>query len=127
MRPPVIRPGGGTRRMMDRAVTDLPHPDSPTMPTASPGPTSKETPSTARTTPHDVKKYVRRSSTRRRGVSVWFLLPGSEWVLAALAISKYDAISSPNRRAGEPPEPIRTAAERHCRRAGAYNGRAVGG
>ncbi len=32
-------------------MVDLPQPDSPTMPSVSPGCTSKETPSTARTTP----------------------------------------------------------------------------
>ena len=30
MRPPTIRPGGDSRRIIDRLVTDLPEPDSPT-------------------------------------------------------------------------------------------------
>ena len=34
-----------------RAVVDLPHPDSPTRPSVSPGATENETPSTARTAP----------------------------------------------------------------------------
>ncbi len=38
------------RSMMSRAVVDLPQPDSPTMPSVSPGITSNEMPSTARTT-----------------------------------------------------------------------------
>ena len=49
--PETMRPGGvGTSRMIDRLVTDLPEPDSPTMPSVSPRPRSKLTPSTARTT-----------------------------------------------------------------------------
>ena len=35
--PPLIRPGGCTSRRIDSAVTDLPLPDSPTMPSVSPG------------------------------------------------------------------------------------------
>ena len=42
--------------MMDRLVTDLPQPDSPTTPTVLPMGTSKETPSTARTVPTSEKK-----------------------------------------------------------------------
>ncbi len=37
--PPTIRPGGGTSRTIESAVIDLPEPDSPTMPIASPCPT----------------------------------------------------------------------------------------
>ena len=50
--------GLGTRRMIDRAVMLLPQPDSPTMPSVSPGRSSNDTPSTARTTPARVKKRV---------------------------------------------------------------------
>ena len=39
------------RRRIMRPVVDLPQPDSPTRPSVSPGITSNETPSTARTTP----------------------------------------------------------------------------
>src|SRR5262249_17547381 len=55
MRPLTMRPGWGTRRRMERAVVDLPLPDSPTMPTVSPRSTRKETSSTAFTTPWEVK------------------------------------------------------------------------
>jgi hypothetical protein len=48
---------------MERDVIDLPLPDSPTMPTVSPRWTSKLTPSTALTTPEDVKNRVFRFST----------------------------------------------------------------
>src|SRR5881396_3883114 len=54
---------------MESEVTVFPHPDSPTMPSVSPGWTSKETPSTARAVPPpcSVTKYVLRSRTRSRG------------------------------------------------------------
>ncbi len=45
------------------AVTDLPEPDSPTMPTVSPAATSKDTPRTAWTSPSSVGNVTRRSST----------------------------------------------------------------
>src|SRR5439155_16485683 len=45
-------------RMMLRALTLLPEPDSPTMPSVSPRLMWKSIPSTARTTPSSVKKYV---------------------------------------------------------------------
>ena len=53
--------------MMESPVVDLPHPDSPTTPTHSPSPTSKETPSTATTAPVRVRNSVRRLSTWRTG------------------------------------------------------------
>ena len=46
---------------IERQVTDFPHPDSPTSPAISPLAISIDTPSTAFTTPLDVKKYVFRS------------------------------------------------------------------
>ena len=42
---------GSSRRSTSRAVVDLPQPLSPTMPNVSPRLTSKDTPSTARTSP----------------------------------------------------------------------------
>src|SRR6266508_3776441 len=64
--PPTMRPAGGaTRRIMLSAVTDLPHPDSPTSATVSPASTSHDTPSTARTTPPRVRKCVCRLLTSR--------------------------------------------------------------
>ena len=42
--PPTMRPGGvGISRMIDRFVTDLPEPDSPTMPSVSPRATIEAT------------------------------------------------------------------------------------
>src|SRR5881396_2333238 len=54
-----MRPGGvGISRMMLSAVTLFPEPDSPTIPSVSPRLMWKSIPSTARTTPSSVKKYV---------------------------------------------------------------------
>src|SRR5690348_3872855 len=64
--PLTILPGRCSRMMLN-AVTDFPHPDSPTMPSVSPGWSSNETPSTALTVPSVVLKTVCRSLTSRRG------------------------------------------------------------
>ena len=54
-----MRPvSGAISRRIESAVTDLPQPDSPTMPSVSRGARSNDTPSTARTTPSAVKKCV---------------------------------------------------------------------
>src|SRR5215510_12723967 len=53
-------------RMIERFVTDLPDPDSPTMPSVSPRSRSKLTPLTALTTPSSPKKCVSRSCTDSR-------------------------------------------------------------
>src|SRR6266567_6413019 len=64
--PETTRPSlAGSRRIMDSAVTLLPQPDSPTIPTVSPACTDRLTPSTARVMPSSVTNWVRRSSTRR--------------------------------------------------------------
>jgi len=66
--PDAIRPGGsGNRPRMDSAVTLLPEPLSPTMPSTSPGATSKLTPSTAGNTPESVRKVVVSPRTERMG------------------------------------------------------------
>jgi len=55
MEPSSILPGGsGISRIMDRAVTLLPLPDSPTIPRVSPFPIEKLIPSTAGNTPSTV-------------------------------------------------------------------------
>ena len=53
------------------AVTLLPEPDSPTIPSTSPRASSKLTPSTARTIPSSVANWTFRSLTsiRRSGIS----------------------------------------------------------
>ena len=60
---------------MEKAVTDLPEPDSPTNPMISPRPTVKLTPATALATPALVKKWVSRFSTARVGGSAMATLP----------------------------------------------------
>ncbi len=55
--------------MIEAAVTDFPDPDSPTTPSRSPFDIEKEIPSTARTSPESVRKYVRRSRTSNNGGS----------------------------------------------------------
>src|SRR5262244_387182 len=70
-----MRPGGvGIRRMIDRAVTLLPEPDSPTMPRVSPLLMCRSMPSTARTTPSSVKKCVFKplTSSSRSAIRVSF-------------------------------------------------------
>jgi hypothetical protein len=51
-----MRPGGSTMRRIERAVTLLPQPDSPTTPRVCPGRMANDAPSTALTTPSSWKK-----------------------------------------------------------------------
>src|SRR5579862_4471161 len=64
---PVTRAFLGSRPMVAMAVTDLPDPDSPTMPRTSPGERSVVTPRTARTSPSFVGKSTVRSSIFKTG------------------------------------------------------------
>jgi hypothetical protein len=57
----------GNRPIVARAVTDLPEPDSPTMPSTSPGARERSMPRTAWTTPSFVGKSTSRRSTCRAG------------------------------------------------------------
>src|SRR4030095_15611915 len=68
--PSTMRPGGSTIRRMDWAVTLLPQPLSPTMPSVFPGATSNDAPSTALVVPSSWKKLVRRFLTDRSGLEV---------------------------------------------------------
>ena len=56
------------RPMTVSELTLLPDPDSPTIPSVSPGWTVNETPSTALTMPSSVLKWTRRSLTSRQRV-----------------------------------------------------------
>src|SRR5262245_19064667 len=70
IRPSRMRPGGDAmRRSTDSEVTLLPQPDSPTTAKVSPGATENDTPSTARTTPSRVKKWVFRFSISSSGAA----------------------------------------------------------
>src|SRR5579872_1034027 len=62
--PPSKRPGGeGMRRMIESALTDLPLPDSPTIPSVEPFSIAYDSPLTARTIPSSVLKLTRRLLT----------------------------------------------------------------
>src|SRR5450755_2464118 len=77
MRPEVIVPPPfSTRRMSDKAVTDLPEPDSPTMATVSPRPTKKDTSRTAATTRSVLRNSIERCSTSIKGDKDASILPG---------------------------------------------------
>ncbi len=72
-------PRGGSKPMIERDRMVLPEPLSPTIPSALPRSSFKETPSTARTTPRGVSKYVRTSSSSSSGpstslVDAWILM-----------------------------------------------------
>ncbi len=57
----------GSRFMIDRAKIVLPEPDSPTRPSVVPLARERFTPSTARTRPRGVRKWVLRSTTSSSG------------------------------------------------------------
>jgi hypothetical protein len=61
--PATIRPGGSTSPRIEKPVTVLPEPDSPTSPTTSPAPTSNDTSSTAFSIPAARSKWVDRFLT----------------------------------------------------------------
>ena len=63
--PPVMLPLSARICIIEYAVTDLPDPDSPTIPSVFPGSRLKLTPFTADTSPLSVLKVVCRSDTSR--------------------------------------------------------------
>ena len=67
MAPRVTSPPGPSRPSTERAVTDLPEPDSPTSPTRSPAATRKPTPWSTVPAPSRAAKAVCRSSTSSSG------------------------------------------------------------
>src|SRR5687768_2520668 len=62
-------PGRGTSLITDRAVIDLPQPDSPTSANTSPASIENETPSTTGTLPVRDGKLVTRPSTSSRALN----------------------------------------------------------
>src|SRR4051794_23869634 len=70
IRPPTIFPMLDRSRMMPSDTVDLPQPDSPTMPIASPGMTVQEKSMTAGISPLRVKKEIDRFSISMIGASV---------------------------------------------------------
>ena len=68
--PSTMRPGRSTIRRIDCAVTLLPQPLSPTMPSVFPGKTSNDAPSTALVVPSSWKKLVFRFLTESSGFGI---------------------------------------------------------
>ncbi len=68
--PLTIRPGRSTIRRIERAVTLLPQPVSPTMPSVCPGGTSKLAPSTARVVPSSATNMCAGPEPRQQGAVV---------------------------------------------------------
>src|SRR5205085_838500 len=99
----------------ESTVTLLPQPDSPTMPSVSPGTTSNETPSTARVTPSAVKKWVRRSRTLSSGSATGATHPPREARVEAVAQPVADQVDGEHdqrqRGAGRENRPRRAAQE----------------
>src|SRR5438094_8424288 len=85
--PSTIRPGRSTILRMDRAVTLLPHPLSPTIPSVAPGVTSKLTPSTAFTNPSSCAKYVFKFLTERSGSAITLAASSAESPVSIAASS----------------------------------------
>src|SRR3989442_14284715 len=85
--PSTIRPGRSTILRRDRAVTLLPHPLSPTIPSVAPGVTSKLTPSTAFTNPSSCAKYVFKFLTERSGSAITLAASSAESPVSIAASS----------------------------------------
>src|SRR6185312_921985 len=106
--PSTMRPGGSIRPRIEKPVTVLPEPDSPTRPRTSPGATSKSTPSTALATPSLVKKCVRRLRTLSAAVIAdrSSKIPGVQHV-AQMVAREVDADDGDRQRhAGEEADPV---------------------
>ena len=78
-RPPAMRPGGMTSRMIDSAVTDLPLPDSPTRPSVSPRPIANDTSSTAAASRPPAERGTPCAGARPRAAA------RQAWMLTVLA------------------------------------------
>ena len=83
--------------MMPSDTVDLPQPDSPTMPIASPGITVQEKSITAGISPRRVKKEIDRFSISRIG-SAWRVLTAS--FIGQISISLSSIVRAAHRRAG---------------------------
>src|SRR4051794_37848852 len=100
-----------------REETDLPDPDSPTMPSVWPRSTVYESPSTALTSPSSVSKWTRRSSTSSSGSAISASSRGS-WCPRVVAGGAWQGRSPEGIplgfRAGEDAARRRSAAARGC-------------
>ena len=104
-----LPPVGSSSRMTQRAIVDLPQPDSPTTPSVSPSLTAKETPSTALTAPTCFWKMIPRVTGKcffrfstMRSSSPW---PDS--VSMAASRSWPGSVSWPGRRHSSPTSRMR--------------------
>src|SRR6202521_2982050 len=98
-----MRPGGfGISPMIDKLVTDLPEPDSPTTASVSPVFRANETSSTDLTTPASVKKCVCRCFTCNNGAAVCVAFPiiitslstlRTEQVQGGVCVDRHDHIA----------------------------------
>ena len=100
--PAAIRPGGGTRRITDSDSTDLPQPDSPTMPRVRPRPTEMSTPSTAATSPPAGTEYgAKRGDCQQSGDSAApSPLAGEGWGEGAVRVPRAPSPRPPPARGG---------------------------
>src|SRR3954465_1878483 len=98
--PPTTRPARGSRPRVASDVTLLPHPDSPTMPSVSPGAMSKLMPLTACTVPRPVRKLTRRSDTSSSG-SLADAKLGVEGLTQAVSDQVEGKAGDHDRRAGD--------------------------
>src|SRR3954453_12379454 len=99
MTPSRRRPPRGSNPMIAFDVTDLPEPDSPTMPIVLPRASVNEMSSTARTVPRGVSKYTDRLRTSSRippmdgsTPGAWYAAPGEPVTVVASSV-----IGSPQR------------------------------
>src|ERR671934_2669489 len=104
--PRTIRPGGcGISPRIDIVLTLLPEPDSPTMPSVSPGYRSYDTPSTACTIPSSVLNSTTRSRIERTGSGTDAALCGIEGVAETVADEVDAEDDDDDHQAGEGDEP----------------------
>src|SRR5258706_10325174 len=96
MCPPATRPlAGGTSPMMDKAVTLLPQPDSPTIASVSLCWTAKLTSRTAGCQPPPVRNTVTRFSTARIGASAVVITPRPPRSSFAAPQLRIDGVAQP--------------------------------
>src|SRR5699024_6110398 len=110
MRPPTMRAPAGRIRSTLSAVMLLPDPDSPTMPTISPGRTSNATCSRMRTLPWGLEMSCVRSCTASGGVgAVCFVmsvvLPGVDGVTDSVSDRHRRQDSDGDHETGGHPQP----------------------
>src|SRR5690554_188580 len=112
IRPPTIFPTLERSRMMPSETVDLPQPDSPTMPIASPGMTVQEKSITAGISPARVKKEMERFSISRIGLAPSVAAVLRAWFMASILQRLFA------QRVGQEIEPQHEGHQRDDRRQG---------